>query len=61
MRQRLSEKKWPETTIVKLQSFTGRTFVDGIEVVFDKIDGNYSPIERPVYIRQYTEYDLREF
>jgi hypothetical protein len=59
--KKLNDKKWPEDMVVKVQPFTGKTYVDNIEVVYDPIDRCYIPIERPCYARNnYTEYDLRE-
>lgn len=56
-----NRKIWPETTVVKVQPFTGRTFIDGVEVVYDPIENHYVPLEkRPNAVRSYTEYDLRE-
>jgi hypothetical protein len=59
--KKLNDKNWPEDTLVKVQPFTGKTYIGNIEVVYDPIDRCYIPIERRCYVRNiYTEYDLRE-
>lgn len=58
---KLSDKYWPETTVVKVQPFTGKTYIDNTEVVYDPIDRLYIPLEKRGRLNHvYTEYDLRE-
>lgn len=54
-------KYWPETTVARIQPFTGKTYIDNTEVVYDPVDRLYVPVEKRVNpIKGYTEYDLRE-
>ena len=58
---KLSRKIWTENTVVKVQPFTGRNVIEGVEVVYDPIDKRYVPLEKRQNVSQsYTEYDLRE-
>jgi hypothetical protein len=58
---KLNRASWPENTVVKVQPFTGKTFIGNVEVIYDPIDRVYSPLEkRSIRSRGYTEYDLRE-
>ena len=58
---KLNRKSWPETVVVNIQPFTGRNYIENIEVVYDPIDRLYVPLEkRAKSNNSYTEYDLRE-
>jgi rRNA processing protein Gar1 len=58
---KLSKTNWPESTVAKVQPFSGKTFIGNVEVVFDPIERVYVPVEKKgVRKNGYTEYDLRE-
>jgi hypothetical protein len=59
--KKLNNVSWPETTVVKVQPFTAKTFIDNVQVVYDTLNRVYSPVEnKTTRINGYTEYDLRE-
>lgn len=58
---KLNKATWPESTVVKVQPFSGKTFIGNVEVMFDPIERVYSPVEKKGTRKVgYTEYDLRE-
>lgn len=55
-----SNKSWPETIVVSTQRYTGKTFIEGTEVVFDNLSRTYVPVEKKTVLpSEYREYDLR--
>lgn len=55
-----NKPSWPETTVVKTQRYTGKTFIGNTEVVFDNLSRTYVPLEKKSILpAKYVEYDLR--